>query len=84
MQELKDKKILLEICPTSNIQTQAVDGKHPLEEIYNSGILVCINTDNDTVSNTDINREYAWVLENTNLTFEDLIKMNKNAEEAIF
>lgn len=84
MQELKNKKILLEICPTSNLQTQAVTGKYPLEEISNSGILVSINTDNNTVSNTDIEQEYNWVLENTNLTFEDLIKMNKNAEEAIF
>lgn len=84
MQELKNKKILLEICPTSNLQTQAVTGKYPLEEIYNSGILVSINTDNNTVSNTDIEQEYNWVLENTNLTLEDLIKMNKNAEEAIF
>ncbi len=84
MEELKSKKILLEICPTSNLQTQAVTGKYPLEEIYNSGILVSINTDNNTVSNTDIEQEYNLVLENTNLTFDDLIKMNKNAEEAIF
>ncbi len=84
MEELKSKKILLEICPTSNLQTQAVTGKYPLEEIYNNGILVSINTDNNTVSNTDIEQEYNLVLENTNLTFDDLIKMNKNAEEAIF
>lgn len=84
MQEIKDKKITLEICPTSNIQTHAFEGKHPLEEIYNSGISVTINTDNDTVSNTNIEREYIWVLENTILTYDDLIIMNINAAKASF
>ena len=84
MQEIKDKKIALEICPTSNIQTQAFQGKHPLEELYNNGIITTINTDNDTVSNTNIAQEYLWVLKNTNLTCEDLIKMNINAAKSTF
>lgn len=84
MQEIKDKKITLEICPTSNIQTQAFKVKHPLEEIYNYGISTTINTDNDTVSNTNIEQEYMWVLENTSLTYDDLIKMNIYAAKASF
>lgn len=84
MQEIREKGITLEICPTSNIQTQAVEGKHPLEELYRSGILTTINTDNDTVSNTNIEQEYQWVLRNTRLTYNDLIQMNINAARAIF
>ena len=84
MQELRTKEIPLEVCPISNIQTQAVAGKHPLEELYKNGIITTINTDNNTVSNTDINQEYKWVLENTTLTYNDLIKMNVNAARAIF
>ena len=74
--ELLRRDIALEICPTSNLQTKAVEGKYPLEEIYRKGIPVTINTDNDTVSNTNILEEYKWVLENTNLGIDDLINMN--------
>jgi adenosine deaminase len=84
MEELKQKQILLEICPISNLQTQAVQGNYPLEEIYRYGIPVSINTDNDTVSNTDIEQEYEWVLANTSLTPNDLTKMNVNAVKSAF
>lgn len=84
IQKLKNKNITLEICPTSNIQTQAIKGKHPLEELYNRKILTTINTDNNTVSNTNLEKEYIWVLENTNLKYSDLEQMNVNAAKAIF
>ena len=84
MEELKQKGILLEICPISNLQTQAVKGKYPLEEIYRSGIPVGINTDNDTVSNTDIEQEYEWVLDNTTFVPAHLVQMNINAAKAAF
>ena len=82
--ELREKGITLEVCPTSNDQTQAVEGKHPLEELYRKGIKTTISTDNNTVSNVDIEEEYRKVLENTNLTYNDLVQMNINAARAIF
>ena len=82
--ELRKRGVTLEVCPTSNEQTQAVSGKHPLEELYRRGIKTTISTDNDTVSNIDIEEEYRKVLENTNLTYNDLVQMNINAARAIF
>lgn len=86
--ELNDRQILLEICPTSNFQTQAVTGKtngfFPIEAIYRAGIPVNINTDNDTVSNTDIDDEYRWVLEETSLTPYDIFNTNASAIKASF
>ena len=84
MKQLKEKGITLEVCPTSNEQTQAVVGKHPLEELYRKGISTTISTDNNAVSNIDIEEEYSKILENTNLTYNDLVKMNINAARAIF
>lgn len=88
MQELKDRKVLLEVCPTSNFQTQAVtgktDGSYPIEKIFRFGIPVGLNTDNDTVSNTDIEQEYAWVLSETGLTTSNLIQMNLDSIKAAF
>lgn len=84
MQELRAKEITLEVCPISNVQTQAVEGKHPLERLYRSGILTTVSTDNNSVSNTNIEQEYEWVLENTGLSCDDLTQMNINAARAIF
>ena len=58
MKKLIDKNILLEICPTSNIQTNVVDSykNHPVKAYYNKGIKISINTDNRTVSNTTLTR----------------------------
>lgn len=84
MNSLKIREIPLEICPTSNLQTQAIEGIHPLEELYKKGLIITISTDNNTVSNTNILEEYEWILENTSLTCNDLIQMNINAARVAF
>ena len=84
MERIINDRILLEICPTSNFQTEAIKGKHPLEYLYNNNILISINTDNDTVSNININDEYSNVLNTTNLTINDLVKCNYNSISYLF
>lgn len=60
LRELADKKIALELCYTSNLQTKAVSSSrdYPLERFLNADIVATINTDNMTVSNTNLRREY--------------------------
>lgn len=82
--KIRNEEITLEVCPISNIQTQAIQGKHPLDELYKKHLLTTINTDNNSVSNTDIEQEYLWVIKNTTLGIEELKKMNINAARAIF
>lgn len=84
MERIINNRILLEVCPTSNFQTEAVKGKHPLEYLYNNNVLISINTDNDTVSNININDEYSNVLNTTNLTIKDLVKCNYNSIPYLF
>jgi len=84
MQRLRNEQITLEVCPISNIQTQAVEGEHPIEKLYRNYILTTISTDNNTVSNTNIEEEYLWILKNTKLQYNDLVQMNINAARAIF
>lgn len=79
MAELAYKEIPLEVCPISNLQTKAVEEPHPIDKIYKRGIRTTINTDNNTVSNTNILEEYQYVLENTDLTLKDIAQMNVNA-----
>ncbi len=79
-------EITLEVCPTSNIQTCICDSykNHPIEKLYRMGVKTTINTDNMTVSNTTLEREYKGVIDNTNLGIEDIIEMNINAINAAF
>jgi len=56
---LKEKDIPLEICPTSNINTCVVQNvsELPIRNFMEQGIRVTINTDNMSVSSTDIKNE---------------------------
>jgi adenosine deaminase len=83
---LKKNKITLEVCPTSNIQTCICESysTHPISKLYNAGVLVTINTDNMTVSNTTLANEYINIIQNTNINYDDIVKMNINAINASF
>lgn len=81
MQELIKKQIPLEICLTSNIQTHVSNSyeQHPIKKLYDKNILITINTDNRTVSNTTLNNEYSLLNKTFNFTEEDFKLFNINA-----
>ena len=81
-----DKNITLEICPTSNIQTNVVDEykNHPIKKIIDKGIIVTISTDNNTVSKINLSKEYDKLIENFKFAKEDFLKLNINAVNASF
>jgi len=83
---LKENDILLEICPTSNVQTNAIDKyeNHPIYDFYKNGIKVCVNTDNKTVSNISLTEEYMKLYNTFHFSIEDFIAMNKYAIEKSF
>lgn len=83
---IKERNILLEICPTSNFQTDAVVSyeTHPIELLYKFGVLVSINTDNSTVSNISLTEEYIKLSKYFNLTLDDYKNMNINAINSSF
>lgn len=83
---VKEKDILLEVCPTSNVQTNVVDkiSNHPIRTLFDKGVKVCVNTDNRTVSNVTLTREYRNLLSGLNFNYEEFIKMNKDAIEHAF
>lgn len=79
LEELKNNDILLEICPSSNIQTNIYEfiDEHPILELYKKGVLVSINTDNRTVSNVTLEDEYNFLKEK--FSYLDFCKMNLDA-----
>ena len=56
----KRENICFEFCPTSNLQTKSLKSYKdvPLKEFREAGIDVTINSDNMTVSNTDVFNEF--------------------------
>lgn len=86
IKEVIDKNILLEICPTSNIQTRVVDSykNHPIKKLYDMNVPISISTDNRTVSNTTLKKEYQHLENSLGFTMDDFIKINKMAIEHAF
>ncbi len=83
---LREKQIPLEMCPTSNVQTKAVTSisKHPILTYLRSGLKVTVNTDNMTVSDTTIEREYQRLEEELGMTKEEKKLLLFNAADAAF
>lgn len=86
MNYLAQNKIGIEMCPTSNIQTKAVQNidEYPLRTFMEHGMLVTINTDNMTVSQTTIKGEFELLESKLNLTSEEKEKLLRNAVEISF
>jgi adenosine deaminase len=63
MEMLADRKIALEICPTSNQLTGAAlpDYPHPYVDLDRAGCVVTIDADDPALFGTSIAREYALV-----------------------
>lgn len=78
---VKRKNILLEICPTSNIQTNIYKSykEHPIKKFYENFIPISINTDNRTVSNTNLTKEYKYLIDELDFNIKDIININKSS-----
>lgn len=81
-----DRKIPLELCLTSNLQTKAVPDveSHPFEAFRREGLAAVLCTDNRLVSATSLTREIALARDTWNLTEDDLRAVQETALDAAF
>lgn len=86
MNYLANNKIGIEMCPTSNLQTKAVQNmsEYPLRTFLNHHMLATVNTDNMTVSQTTIENEFDLLKKEIKLTEEERKKLLRNAVEIAF
>ncbi len=86
MELLKEKNIFLEMCPISNLQTKAVESieDYPIRNFMEKGLKITVNTDNTTVSNTSLEKEYNFLIKKFNFNIEDILKLIDNSIEAAF
>ncbi|MDT0568301.1 adenosine deaminase [Streptomyces sp. DSM 3412] len=83
---LAERRIALEVCPTSNIATRAVRtlDEHPIKEFVRAGVLVTVNSDDPPMFGTDLNTEYAVAARLLDLDEQGVAALAKNAVEASF
>ena len=79
-------KIAIEMAPTSNFQTKAVDtlANYPFKKLLDAGVRVTINTDNRTVSGTTLNDEYEKIAGWYDLSEAEFRQIGRHAFEASF
>lgn len=83
---VRNHDVGIELCPISNLQTKAVKStdEYPIREFLDAGLLVTINTDNRTVSNTSMTNELRFVQEVYGISDEEIQTMMKDAIEVSF
>ena len=85
-QYVNDRRIALEICLTSNVQTKAAESyaAHPLREYFDRGLNVTLNTDNRLMSATTLTDEYVHAAEQLGFTVDELAGIALNGFESAF
>lgn len=86
VEELVNRQIPLEVCPISNTQTKACSdiAHHPILKLLDYGVCVTVNTDNRTVSNTNLLKEFETLQKELHMTDAQREKLLQNAWAARF
>ncbi len=83
---LAHRQIPIEACITSNVRTGCCGGldHHPARRLFDSGVMITLNSDDPTMFRTSIAREYQLAHEALGFTEEDLRELARNSFEASF
>jgi len=85
-QYVNDRRIALEVCLTSNVQTRVAESyaTHPFREYFDRGLNVTLNTDNRLMSATTLTDEYVYAAEHLGFTMDELAGIALNGFESAF
>lgn len=83
---VRDQRVPLEVCPSSNVQTGAAGSvaRHPISVLARLGFAVTVNTDNRLMSGTSMTTEMTRLVEEAGWTFADLREATVTAARAAF
>ncbi len=83
---VRDQRIPLELCPSSNVQTGAVPSleKHPFDLLARLRFRVTVNTDNRLMSDTSMSREMLKLVNTFGYGWSDLERFTINAMKSAF
>jgi len=83
---MDEQRVGLEVCPTSNVDTGSVSSisTHPVRNYHREGLRVSINTDNRTISDTNLTKEYMKLINNLGFSQEDIFTIAKHGIKSAF
>lgn len=83
---VRDRRIPLELCPTSNLQTGAAASikEHPIGLLEELRFRVTVNTDNRLMSGTSMSHEFAQLVDAFDWTLVDMQRTTVNALKSSF
>ncbi|MFI9047723.1 adenosine deaminase [Streptomyces sp. NPDC053427] len=83
---VRDKRIPLEMCPTSNLQTGAAPSyaEHPIGLLRRLQFRLTVNTDNRLMSGTSMTREFEHLVKTFRYTLDDMQWFTVNAMKSAF
>ena len=86
LKQLARDGITLELCPTSNLNTNIFNTieEYPLLSLMEAGVRITINTDNIMVSGVSLQSEWEKVVNTFHLTRAQILQLQKNSAEAVF
>lgn len=86
MAELRRRKVVLDLCPTSNAQATIVPtvAAHPLARLHRAGVPVTLSTDDLTVSDLTLSEEYVNAVERIGLSLTELWAIDRFALDVAF
>ena len=86
IKRLAREGITLELCPTSNLNTNIYNNieEYPLIRLMEAGVRVTLNTDNTMVSGVSLQSEWEKILNAFHLSKTQILTLQKNSAEAIF
>ncbi len=85
-QYVNDRRIAIECCITSNVQTRAAASldAHPLRAYFDRGLNVALSTDNRLMSGITLVDEYQRAAAHLGFTFEELCTVARNGFTSAF
>ena len=83
---IRDKRIPLEVCPSSNVDTGAVPtlAEHPIRHFLDQRFRVTVNTDNRLMSGVTLSEEFRRLSATLGLTLADVERLSINAMKSAF
>ncbi|GHO88472.1 adenosine deaminase [Dictyobacter formicarum] len=86
VEKLRAEQIHLELCPASNLQTNMYDTyvDHPINQLYQQGVSLSVNTDNRTITPVTLKQEYEHLHQYFQWGKEHFLHCNLRALQASF
>jgi adenosine deaminase len=86
LRHLRERRVVLDVCPTSNVRTGAVTSVevHPLRELFDAGVRISINSDDPIFFQTTMIDEYRLAAQSFGFDARELEQVAIDSARATF